>query len=255
MCCCACRRRAIPSPSSACATSSSIPRPMLGDYTLPLDPGPRARFAGFTTEGDLAFDADHVGVLARFRRGELYDRRKVDDLREAMVSTRLFSTVSAEPVLTGETRRGRHPICQHPRPPGRRPGPLARRLAPATAPARASGSKAPGSIATCSRPKARCASPRSPAPPEQNLSHPLPPQQLGPARPRPAAPVRGRRGAISRPSRAIRPGSTASIIARIDADLAEALDLCLWRRDPRHQREPQRQRRRSRSPTPISSAG
>jgi translocation and assembly module TamA len=80
------------------------PDTRLGDYTLPLDPGPRARFAGFTTEGEkLAFDVDHVGVLARFRRGELYDRRKVDDLREAMVSTRLFSTVSAEPVLTGET--------------------------------------------------------------------------------------------------------------------------------------------------------
>ena len=74
----------------------------IGDYTLPLNPGPRARFGGFTTEGDLAFDAAHVGVLARFARGDLYDRRKVDDLREAMVSTRLFSTVSAEPVLTGE---------------------------------------------------------------------------------------------------------------------------------------------------------
>jgi translocation and assembly module TamA len=79
------------------------PETHVGDYTLPLNPGPRARFAGFTTEGDLAFDADHVGVLARFRRGDLYDRRKVDDLREAMVATRLFSTVSAEPVLTGET--------------------------------------------------------------------------------------------------------------------------------------------------------
>lgn len=78
------------------------PETRVGDYTLPLDPGPRARFAGFTTEGDLAFDAAHVGVLARFRRGDLYDRRRVDDLREAMVATRLFSTVSAEPVLTGE---------------------------------------------------------------------------------------------------------------------------------------------------------
>jgi len=78
------------------------PATRAGDYTLPLDPGPRARFAGFTTEGDLAFDAAHVGVLARFRRGDLYDRRRVDDLREAMVATRLFSTVSAEPVLTGE---------------------------------------------------------------------------------------------------------------------------------------------------------
>jgi len=74
-----------------------------GDYTLPLNTGPRARFGGFYTEGDLAFDQRHVGILARFRRGELYDRRKVDDLREAMVSTRLFSTVSAEPVLSLET--------------------------------------------------------------------------------------------------------------------------------------------------------
>jgi translocation and assembly module TamA len=73
-----------------------------GDYTLPVTPGPRASFGGYTTEGDLAFDAEHVGVLARFERDELYDRRKVDDLREAMVATGLFSTVSAEPVRTGE---------------------------------------------------------------------------------------------------------------------------------------------------------
>jgi translocation and assembly module TamA len=79
------------------------PETHIGDYNLPLNPGPRARFGGFYTEGDLAFDQRHVGVLARFRRGELYDRRKVDDLREAMVSTRLFSTVSAEPVLSLET--------------------------------------------------------------------------------------------------------------------------------------------------------
>lgn len=78
------------------------PETGLGDYMLPLQPGPRARFGGFTTEGDLAFGPSHVGVLSRFRRGELYDRRMVDDLREAMVSTRLFTTVSAEPVRTGE---------------------------------------------------------------------------------------------------------------------------------------------------------
>ncbi|HEV2866860.1 MAG TPA: hypothetical protein VGX37_10110, partial [Allosphingosinicella sp.] len=79
------------------------PQTQIGAYTLPLDPGPRATFGGFTTEGDLAFDAEHVDVLARFERGELYDRRKVDDLREAMVATRLFDSVSAEPVRTGET--------------------------------------------------------------------------------------------------------------------------------------------------------
>jgi translocation and assembly module TamA len=73
-----------------------------GDYTLPVTTGPRASFGGFTTEGDLAFDAKHVGILSRFRRGQLYDRRKVDDLREAMVATGLFTSVSAEPVRTGE---------------------------------------------------------------------------------------------------------------------------------------------------------
>ncbi|WP_243451096.1 autotransporter assembly complex family protein [Sphingosinicella sp. CPCC 101087] len=79
------------------------PQTQIGDYTLPVTPGPRARFGGFTTEGNLAFDAEHVGVLARFERGDLYDRRRVDDLRESMVATRLFESVSAEPVLTGET--------------------------------------------------------------------------------------------------------------------------------------------------------
>ena len=73
-----------------------------GDYTLPVEPGKRSRFAGFTTEGDLAFGARHVGVLSRFKRGDLYDSRKVDDLREAMIATNLFTTVSAEPVATGE---------------------------------------------------------------------------------------------------------------------------------------------------------
>jgi translocation and assembly module TamA len=73
-----------------------------GDYTLPVQPGPRARFGGFTTEGKLAFGAKHVGVLSRFKRGDLYDSRRVDDLREAMIATGLFRTVSAEPVRTGE---------------------------------------------------------------------------------------------------------------------------------------------------------
>nr|WP_243846757.1 BamA/TamA family outer membrane protein [Sphingomonas japonica] len=73
-----------------------------GDYTLPVTTGPRASFGGYTTEGDLAFDAEHVGVLARFDRDELYDNRKVDDLREALVATGLFSTVSVEPKRTGQ---------------------------------------------------------------------------------------------------------------------------------------------------------
>lgn len=78
------------------------PATATGEYTLPVEPGVRASFGGFVTEGNLAFDAEHVGVLARFERGEIYDSRMVDDLREAMVATNLFNTVSAEPVRTGQ---------------------------------------------------------------------------------------------------------------------------------------------------------
>jgi translocation and assembly module TamA len=73
-----------------------------GVYTLPVTTGPRARFGDFSTDGDLAFDAAHAQVLARFRRGELYDSRKVDDLRQALVATGLFSTVSVEAQRTGQ---------------------------------------------------------------------------------------------------------------------------------------------------------
>lgn len=73
-----------------------------GVYTLPVDIGKRSRFGGIETTGDLAFDAEHVEVLARFKRGDLYDSRMVDDLRQALVATGLFATVAAEPQPTGE---------------------------------------------------------------------------------------------------------------------------------------------------------
>ncbi len=74
-----------------------------GVYTLPVDVGKRSRFGGIETTGDLAFDAEHVEVLTRFKRGDLYDSRMVDDLRQALVATGLFSTVAAEPQPTGES--------------------------------------------------------------------------------------------------------------------------------------------------------
>src|SRR3546814_4814200 len=63
------------------------PATMTGDYTLPVEPGPRGSFGDIVTEGDLAFGADHVATIARFDEGELYDSRKVDDLRKALVAT------------------------------------------------------------------------------------------------------------------------------------------------------------------------
>ena len=73
-----------------------------GVYTLPVETGPRSVFGGIETTGDLAFDAEHVEVLSRFERGELYDSRDVDDLRQALVATGLFNTVTVSPQQTGE---------------------------------------------------------------------------------------------------------------------------------------------------------
>lgn len=76
---------------------------LTGDYTLPVDTGPRSRFRGFTATGDKqVFAPDHIAVLARFRQGDLYDSRKVDDLRKALVGTSLFASVGVDPVATGE---------------------------------------------------------------------------------------------------------------------------------------------------------
>jgi translocation and assembly module TamA len=76
------------------------PATHVGDYMLPVEPGPRSSFGGFQVAGDPVFAAKHIDVLARFKPGQLYDSRKVDDLRQALVATSLFSTVAVEPVRT-----------------------------------------------------------------------------------------------------------------------------------------------------------
>ncbi|GGZ42277.1 autotransporter assembly complex protein TamA [Asticcacaulis endophyticus] len=70
------------------------------DYTLPVETGPRARIRNFTTEGRQAFGVDHIETIARFHENDLYDSRMVDDLRQALVATNLFRSVSVEPVRT-----------------------------------------------------------------------------------------------------------------------------------------------------------
>ncbi|KAB7648256.1 BamA/TamA family outer membrane protein [Polymorphobacter fuscus] len=72
-----------------------------GDYSLPLTAGRKARFGGFRLAGDPVFDAKHIGILPRFKAGEIYDSRRVDDLRQVLIATSLLSTVAVEPVGTG----------------------------------------------------------------------------------------------------------------------------------------------------------
>lgn len=70
-------------------------------YTLPVTVGPRGTYGAIRSEGREAFGADHVATLARFRPGELYDSRKVDDLRQALIATGLFRAIAVEPRRTG----------------------------------------------------------------------------------------------------------------------------------------------------------
>ncbi|MGH7016327.1 MAG: autotransporter assembly complex protein TamA [Caulobacteraceae bacterium] len=71
-----------------------------GDYALPVSPGSRSSFGAFQID-EPVFKSRHVWVIARFRPGELYDSRKVDDLRRALIATQLFSTAGIEPIDTG----------------------------------------------------------------------------------------------------------------------------------------------------------
>lgn len=73
-----------------------------GVYTLPVDPGPLSAFGEITTSGDLAFDGQHIARIARFERGDPYDRRMLNDLRQALIATGLFDTVAVYPEETGE---------------------------------------------------------------------------------------------------------------------------------------------------------
>ncbi|WP_236559260.1 BamA/TamA family outer membrane protein [Sphingomonas sp. T1] len=74
-----------------------------GAYTLPVDTGPRASFGQLRTEGDAVFDIEHLNVFPRFEEGQLYDNRMTDDLRDALVATSLFQSVSVVPQRTGRT--------------------------------------------------------------------------------------------------------------------------------------------------------
>lgn len=73
-----------------------------GDYSLPVDAGPKGRFGRIRTEGDPVFTTEHLGVISRFDQGQLYDSRKVDDLRQALIATSLLASNAIKPVRTGE---------------------------------------------------------------------------------------------------------------------------------------------------------
>lgn len=73
-----------------------------GIYSRPVRPGPVSVFGEYRMKGDKLFSERHMRVLSRFRPGDPYDSRDVEDLRQALVATGLFSRVALRPVETGE---------------------------------------------------------------------------------------------------------------------------------------------------------
>jgi len=77
----------------------------LATLTLPVTPGPVARFGTIRVSGRPPFSAGHVALIARFRRGEPFQRSKVDDLRRALIATTLVANADIQlvPVDAGRT--------------------------------------------------------------------------------------------------------------------------------------------------------
>jgi translocation and assembly module TamA len=71
---------------------------------LPVTTGPAARFGDIRVTGKPPFSSRHVGRIARFRKGDQYERSEVDDLRRALIATGLVASVDTRlvPVGAGE---------------------------------------------------------------------------------------------------------------------------------------------------------
>jgi translocation and assembly module TamA len=77
----------------------------LATLVLPVSPGPVARFGKIIVSGQPPFSAHHVGIIARFRPGDRFERSKVDDLRRALIQTTLVANADIQlvPVDGGRT--------------------------------------------------------------------------------------------------------------------------------------------------------
>jgi translocation and assembly module TamA len=71
---------------------------------LAVTPGPVARFGEIRVTGQPPFSSRHVSQVARFKKGDQYERSEVDDLRRALIATGLVASVDTKliPIGRGE---------------------------------------------------------------------------------------------------------------------------------------------------------
>jgi len=80
-------------------------RTHLASLTLPVTPGPVARFGTIRVSGRPPFSAAHIWTIARFHRGDRFDRAAIEDLRRALIATTLVTVADIQvvPVDGGRT--------------------------------------------------------------------------------------------------------------------------------------------------------
>jgi translocation and assembly module TamA len=73
-------------------------RTHLATLSLPVNPGPVARFGTIRVSGKPPFGAHHVAIMARFRPGDPFQRSQVEDLRRALLATTLVANADIKVV-------------------------------------------------------------------------------------------------------------------------------------------------------------
>src|SRR5690348_1944540 len=76
----------------------------LATLVLPVTPGPVAHFGAIHVTGKPPFSARHVGLIARFKPGDQFQRSKIDDLRRALIATTLVANADIKVVPVGDGR-------------------------------------------------------------------------------------------------------------------------------------------------------
>jgi len=70
----------------------------LATLSLPVTPGPIARFGTIRVSGRPPFSAHHVGIIARFQKGDQFQQSKIEDLRRALIATTLVANADIKVV-------------------------------------------------------------------------------------------------------------------------------------------------------------
>ncbi|MBK5265068.1 MAG: BamA/TamA family outer membrane protein [Alphaproteobacteria bacterium] len=88
-----------------------------GDLSVTVDPMGYRRFGRISIAGDDIFSARHIQRIARFRPGDPYNASDVTDLRRALISTGLISSVSLTPKDAGDGQTVDLAVAVEPAPP------------------------------------------------------------------------------------------------------------------------------------------